>query len=78
MKNSTITLPVGTDIEADSYQLLKPQDFISNTAAMPKGTKYEIRDDYSYDEQSSSYVTIDVTFPDGTTWESPMFLLTFN
>ena len=78
LKNSTITLPVGTDIEADSYQLLKPQDFISNTAAMPKGTKYEIRDDYSYDEQSSSYVTIDVTFPDGTTWESPMFLLTFN
>ncbi len=78
LKSSSITLPVGTDIEADSYQLLKPQDFISNTADMPKGTKYEIRDDYSYYEQSSSYVTIDVTFPDGTTWESPMFLLTFN
>lgn len=78
LKSSSITLPVGTDIEADSYQLLKPQDFISNTADMPKGTKYEIRDDYSYDEQSSSYVTIKVTFPDDTTWESPMFLLTFN
>lgn len=78
LKSSSITLPVGTDIEADSYQLLKPQDFISNTAEMPKGTQYEIRDDYSYDEQSSSYVTIDITFPDGTTWESPMFLLTFN
>ncbi len=78
LKSSSITLPVGTDIEADSYQLLKPQDFISNTADMPKGTKYEIRDDYSYDEQSSSYVTIKVTFPDDTTWESPMFLLIFN
>jgi|GEM_PF-3601409 len=77
LKNSSITLPVGTDIEGDTYQLLKPQDFINNTADMPKGTKYEIRDDYSYNEQSSSYVTIDVTFPDGTTWESPMFLLTF-
>lgn len=78
LKSSSITLPVGTDIEADSYQLLKPQDFISNTADMPKETKYEIRDDYNYDEQSSSYVTIKVTFPDDTTWESPMFLLAFN
>lgn len=78
LKSSSVTLPVGTDIEADSYQLLKPQDFISNTADMPKETKYEIRDDYNYDEQSSSYVTIKVTFPDDTTWESPMFLLAFN
>ncbi|APG73350.1 hypothetical protein LJ046_06760 [Lactobacillus delbrueckii subsp. jakobsenii ZN7a-9 = DSM 26046] len=78
LKSSSITLPVGTDIEADSYQLLKPQDFISNIADMPKETKYEIRDDYNYDEQSSSYVTIKVTFPDDTTWESPMFLLAFN
>lgn len=78
LKSSSITLPVGTDIEADSYQLLKPQDFISNTADMPKETKYEIRDDYNYDEQPSSYVTIKVTFPDDTTWESPMFLLAFN
>ncbi|MGM9905423.1 Rib/alpha-like domain-containing protein [Lactobacillus sp.] len=77
LKSSSITLPVGTDIEGDTYQLLKPQDFISNTADMPRGTKYEIRDDYSYNEQSSSYVTIDVTFPDGTTWQSPMFLLSF-
>lgn len=78
LKSSSVTLPVGTDIEADSYQLLKPQDFISNTANMPKETKYEIRDDYNYDEQSSSYVAIKVTFPDDTTWESPMFLLAFN
>lgn len=77
LKSSSITLPVGTDIEGDTYQLLKPQDFISNLSDMPKGTKYEIRDDYSYNEQSSSYVTINVTFPDDTTWESPMFLLNF-
>ncbi|MEE8856844.1 MAG: Rib/alpha-like domain-containing protein [Lactobacillus sp.] len=50
---------------------------IANTGDLPKETKFEIKDDYDCDDESSSYVTVEATFPDGTVWHSPMFLLCF-
>ncbi|MDD6720644.1 MAG: Rib/alpha-like domain-containing protein [Lactobacillus porci] len=78
LKTARITMPVGDDIEGSSFELLHPQDFIANTGDLPKGTKYEIKDDYDCYDESSSYVTVEATFPDGTVWHSPMFLLCFN